>query len=91
MSGCTSIISETHDDVSTSAVSVIMKKKYAAVKSTTKSSVTRTQLSSRSMLAMLQLTPTTIPKAPQHLQGRSEHFNGPMVSKSLGSSPTREE
>ena len=53
MSECTSIISETHVDVSTSATSVAMKKKYAAVKSTNRSSVTWTQLSSRSTPATL--------------------------------------
>ena len=42
-----------HDDVSTSAASVIMKKKYATSKSMSKSMETQTQLSSRSMLAML--------------------------------------
>ena len=53
MSERTSTISETRDDVSMSAVSVAMKKKYTAVKSTSKSSVTQTQLSSRSTPAML--------------------------------------
>ena len=39
---CTSIISEMHDDVSTSAASVAMKKKYTAIKSMSKSLVTQT-------------------------------------------------
>ena len=67
MSECTSIISETHVDVSTSATSVAMKK-YAAIKSTSKSTVTQTQLLSHSTLQIM--VPTT-PKGPQHSQGRS--------------------
>ena len=31
------------------------------------------------------------PEGPQLSQGRSEHFGGPMVSRSLGSSPTKEQ
>ena len=52
-SECTSIISEMHDDVSTSAALVAMKKKYAIVKNTSKSTITWTQLSSRSTLTTL--------------------------------------
>ena len=90
-SGCTSTISEMHDDVSTNAASVAMKKKYAAIKSMSKSMETQTQLSSHSMSAMLQIsTPTTTLKGPQHSQGRSEHFSGPVFLKSLGSIPTME-
>ena len=66
MSECTSIIFEMHDDISTSAASIAMKKKYAAIKSTSKSLVTQTQLSSHSMPAMLQITAPTTPKGPQH-------------------------
>ena len=79
-----------HDDVSTNAASVAVKKKYATTRSMSKSMVTRTQLSSRSTPAMLQTTVPTTPKGPQHSKGRSEHFSGLVVSKSLGSSPTRE-
>ena len=53
-SECTSTIFEMHDDVSTNTASVAIKKKYAAARSTSKSTVTRTQLSSRSMPATLQ-------------------------------------
>ena len=90
MSECTSTISEMHDDVSTSTASVTMKKKYATAKSTSKSTVTQTQLLSRSTLAMLQITAPTTPKGPQHSRGHSEHSSVPVVSKSLGLSPTRE-
>ena len=63
MSEHTSTISEMHDNVSTSTVFLVVKKKYATVKSTSKSSVIQTQPSSRSTLA----TPTTtIPKGPKH-------------------------
>ena len=89
-SECTSTIFEMHDDVSTNAASVAMKTKYAATRSTSKSMVTRTQLLSRSPTATLQTTAPTTPRGPQHSQGRSKHFSGPVVSKSLGSSPTRE-
>ena len=41
-SECTSTISEMHDDVSTNAALVAMKKKYATARSTSKSMVTRT-------------------------------------------------
>ena len=44
-SECTSIISEMHDDVSTNTVSVATKK-YVVVRNTSKSTKTRTQLSS---------------------------------------------
>ena len=41
---CTSTIFEMHDDVSMNSASVAMKKKYAAARSTSKSTVIRTQL-----------------------------------------------
>jgi len=50
--GCTSTISDTCDDVSTSAALAIMKKKYAAAKSMSKSSVIQTQPSSHSTPAI---------------------------------------
>ena len=50
---CTSTISEMHDDVSTNAASVAMKMKYTAARSMSKSTVTQTQLSSRSLMATL--------------------------------------
>ena len=87
---CTSIISETHDDVSTSAASVSIKMKYAVVKTTSKSLVTWTQLSRRSTPATLQITALTTLKGPSHSRGHSEHSSGPVISKSLGSSPMRE-
>ena len=90
MSECTSTISEMHDDVSTNAASVAMKKKYAAARSMSKSTLTRTQLSSRSMPTTLQTMAPTTPKGPRHSRGRFKHFNGPVVSKSLGLSPTRD-
>ena len=52
-SGCTSTISEMHDDVSTNAASVAMKTKYVAARSTSKSTATRTQPSSQSLVATL--------------------------------------
>ena len=48
---CTSTIYEMHDDVSMNAASAAMKKKYAAARSTSKSTVTQTQLLSHSPLA----------------------------------------
>jgi hypothetical protein len=53
MSECTSTIFEMHDDVSTSAASIAIKKKYTAARSMSRSTTTRTQLSSRSTPAML--------------------------------------
>ena len=47
----TSTIFEMHDNVSTSAVLVAMKNKYATVKNTSKSLVIQTQLSSHSTSA----------------------------------------
>ena len=89
-SECTSTTSRMHDDVSTNAALVAMKKKYAAARSTSKSMVTQTQLLSHSPPATLQTMAPIIPKGPQHSRGRFEHFSGPMVLKSLGSSPTKE-
>ena len=68
-SECTSIISKMHDDVSTNAILVTIKKKYATVKNTSKSSVIQTQLSSHSTSAMPQITTTTIPKGPSIHEG----------------------
>jgi len=51
MSEHTSTISETRDDVSTSVVFLAMKKKFTAVKNTSKSSVIQTQPSSHSTSA----------------------------------------
>ena len=48
MSERTSTISETRDVISMGALSLAMKKKYAAVKNTSKSLVIRTQPSSQS-------------------------------------------
>ena len=62
----TSTISETCDDISTSAISLAMKKKYAAVKNTSKSLVIRTQPSSHSMSATPQITVSTILKGLEH-------------------------
>ena len=66
MSKCTSTIYEMHDDILTNAASVTMKKKYAAYRSTSKRTITRTQLLSRSTSATLQTTAPTTPKGPQH-------------------------
>ena len=41
---CTTVISGMHDGVSSSVASVAMKMKYAAARSTSKSTVTQTQL-----------------------------------------------
>ena len=88
MSEHTSTISEMHDNVSTSTVFLVVKKKYATVKSTSKGLVIRTQSSSHSTP---QITTATIPKGPQHSQGRSGHSSGLVVPKSFGSSPTKDE
>ena len=87
----TSTISEMHEDVSTSAVLVAMKKKYATVKSMSKSSVIQTQPFSHSTSATPQITTAMILKGPEHSQGHSEHSSGPVFSKSTGLSPTRDE
>ena len=86
---CASTISEMHDDVSNNAASVAMKMKCATARSTSKSTVTQTQLLSHSLPAMLQTTAPTNPKGPQHSRGHSEHFSGLVVSKSLGLSPMK--
>ena len=90
-SECTSTISEMHDDVSMNVASVTMKKKYATARSMSKSMVIRTQLWSRSLQATLQTTTPTTQKGPQLSPGRSEHSSGPVVLKSAGSSPMKEE
>ena len=83
----TSTISKMRDIISKGAVSLAMKKKYAAVKNMSKSSVIWTQPSSHSTP---QITTATIPKGSELSRGHFEHSSGPMVSKSLGSSPTRD-
>ena len=87
---CTSVTFRMHDDVSSNVASVAMKKKYVAARSMSKSTVIRTQLWSRSPPTTLQTTPPTTRRAPLLSPGCSKHFNGPVVSKSLGSSPTSE-
>ena len=61
-SECTSTNFEMHDDVSTNAASVAMNMKYVAARSTSKSTVTQTQLSSHSSAATLQTTAPTTPR-----------------------------
>ena len=63
-SGCISTIVEMHDGASTNVDSVAMKMKSAIVRSTNKSTVTQTQLSSRSLMATLQTMAPTTPRAP---------------------------
>ena len=62
----TSTISKMHDVISTGAVSLAMKRKYAGVKSTSKNSETQTQPSSHSTLATPHITMVMIPKGPEH-------------------------
>ena len=88
MSERTSTIFGTCDIISTGTVSLAMKRKYAGVKNTSTSLVIRTQPSSHSMPATPQMV--TIPRGPEHSQGHSRHSSGPVVSKSPGSSPTRD-
>ena len=90
MSERTSTISEMCDVISTGAVSLTMKRKYASIKSTSKNSETQTKPSSHSMLATLQITMLMIPKGPEHSCGHSEHSSGPAISKSLGLSPMKD-
>ena len=61
-----SIISGMRDIISTSVVSLAMKK-YAGVKNTSKSLVIQTQPSNHSTLATPQITTTMIPKGPEYL------------------------
>ena len=88
---CTSATSEMRDGVSSIVASVAMKTKYVAAKSTSRSMTTRTQPSSLSLMAMLQTTVSTTLRGLQLSQGHSEHFGGPVVLRSLGSSPMKEE
>ena len=74
---CTSVTSGMHDDVSTNVALVAMKMKYAATRSMSRSTATRTQPSSQLPVAMLQLTVLTTSRGPRHSQGRSEHFSAP--------------
>ena len=90
MSERTSTIFETRDVILMGAVSLTMKRKYAGVKNTSKSSIIRMQPSSHLTLAMLQIPTVTIPKGPKHSREHSEHSSGPVVSKSLGLSPMRD-
>ena len=89
MSEHTSTTSGMHDVTSMGAVSLVVNRKYAGVKNTSKSSVIRMQPSSHLTPAMLQIPTVMILKGPEHSQEHSEHSNGPVVSRSPGSSPTR--
>ena len=66
MSERTSTISEMHDVISTGAVSLAMKRKYAGVKNTSKSSIIQMQPSSHLTPAMLQIPMVMILKGPEH-------------------------
>ena len=81
---CTSATSGMHDGISSNVVSVAMKKKYAAIKSTSKSSVTQTQLSSRSMPAMLQITAPTTLKGPSIHEGTPNTLVAPWFQNHWG-------
>ena len=76
--------------VSSNVALVAMKTKCVAARSTSRSTATRTQPSSLSLTATLQTTVSTTLRGLQLSQGRSKHFGGPVVSRSLGSSPTKE-
>ena len=88
MSERTSKIFGMRDVISTGAISLAMKRKYAGVKNTSKNSVIRIWPSSHLTPATLPIPMVIIPKGPEHSQKHSEHSSGPVVSKSPGSSPT---
>ena len=90
MSENTSTTSGMHDVTLMGAVSLGMRRKYAGVKNTSKNSVIWMQPSSYSTSAMLPIPTAMILKAPVHSREHSEHSSGPVVSKSLGSSPTKD-
>jgi len=87
----TSTISGMRDVISTGAISLTMKRKYTGVKNTSKSSVIRMHPSSHLTPAMLLIPTVMIFKSPKHSQEYSEHSSGPMVSKSPGLNPMRDE
>ena len=86
---CTSVTFGMHDGVSINAALGAMKMKCDTAKITSRSTVTWTQLWSRSSLAILLISAPTTRKGPLRSPGRSERSSGPVASKSLGSSPMK--
>ena len=89
MPECTSATFEMHDGVSINDVLGAMKMKYDIPRSTSKSTITQTQLWSRSSSAILPISALIARKGPQCSPGHSEHSSGPAASKSPESSPMK--
>ena len=84
-------ISRMRGGVSSNIALVAMKMKYVAARITKGSTATQTQPSSLSSTTMPQITVSTILRGLWLSQGHSECFDGPVVLRSPGSSPTKEE
>ena len=80
-----------HGSISSNVALVAMKTKCIAARITKRSTATQTQPSSLSLTTTLQMTVSTALRGLQLSQGHSEHFGGPVVLRSLGSSPMKEE
>jgi len=89
MSEHTSTTFGMHNVISMGTFSLGMRRKYAGVKNTSKNLVIWMQPCSHLTLAMLPIPTVMIPKGPEHSREHSEHSSGLVVSKSLGSCPTR--
>ena len=87
---CTSVTFGMHDGASINVASGAMKMKYDATRSTSESTVIRTQLWSRSSSAILSMSVPVARKGPLRSPGHSERSSGPVVSKSPESSPMKE-
>ena len=80
-----------HNGVSSNVALVATKTKCVAARITKRSMATRTQPSSLSPTTMPQTTVSTTLRGLRLSQGHSKCFDGPMVLRSLGSSPMKEE
>ena len=77
--------------VSSTVALVATKTKYVAARITKGSTATQTQPSSLSPTTTPQIMVSTILRGLRLSQGHSERFDGPMVLRSPGSSPMKEE
>jgi hypothetical protein len=80
-----------HGDVSSNVALVAMKTKCVAARITKRSMATQTQPSSLSPTTMPQTMVSTTLRGLRLSQGHSECFGAPVVLRSPGSSPTKEE
>ena len=86
-----SATSRMRDGISSNVALVAMKTKCVAARITKRSTATQTQPSSLSPTTTPQTTVPTTLRGLRLSQGHSECFDGPMVLRSPGSSPTKEE